>query len=236
MVSPIKQLASPMSRDIGIDIQKSNGIEISGNQAEKITAFNNLIDRGAALKIMKCENEKKHRLDQSEGEKENKHAKMIEACISPSNKNIIVKAEGDDGAMHNDVGIGNDNRVSSKSNDSSPVSNATEITKDEVKLLPTDKNKKKATKPPRKPPAVLAVDAFVAAIKLHVSKTFNLRVQSASWGESSVPESVMDAVRRATLAELKFANTVMMSIGGIGCFSDDALKSKMVCAKLISND
>ena len=233
MVSPIKQISSPVSRDIGIDIQKSNGIEISGNhQAEKIT---NLIDGGAALKIMKCENEKKHRLDQSEGEKENKRAKMIEAYIhiSPSNKNIIAKAEVDDGAMHN--GVGNDNnKVSSKSNDSSPVSNATEITKDEVKLLPTDKNKKKATKPPRKPPAVLAVDAFVAANKLHVTKTFNLLVQSASWGESSVPESVMDAVRRATLAELKFANTVMMSIGGIGCFSDDALKSKMVCAKLIS--
>ena len=46
----------------------------------------------------------------------------------------------------------------------------------------------------------------------------------------------MDAIRRATLAELKFANTGMMSIGGIGCFSDVALKSKMVCAKLISND
>eukprot|EP00956_Cyclotella_meneghiniana_P043349 scaffold266059_cov86-Cyclotella_meneghiniana.AAC.1 len=39
----------------------------------------------------------------------------------------------------------------------------------------------------------------------------------------------MDAVRRTTLEQMKLANADMMSIGGIGCFSDDAMKSQMVC-------
>lgn len=180
----------------------------------------------------------KHRLDddQLEGEKGNKHAKTEGACISPSNESIVIKVEVDDGVMSN--GVGNDNnRVSSISNDTSTVSNARDVTKDEVKLIAAD-IKNNATKGPEKPPAVLAVERFVTAIKSHVTKTFNLLVQSASRGESSVPDSEMDAVRLMTLEQMKLANTDMMSIGGIGCFSDDAMKSQMVCIvnKLRSND
>eukprot|EP00956_Cyclotella_meneghiniana_P036880 scaffold131705_cov36-Cyclotella_meneghiniana.AAC.1 len=105
--SPIKQLSTPMSRKTGIDTQNSIGSLISASQTEKTAAVNS-IEGGVALKVV-TERGTKHRLDddQLEGKKENKHAKVEGACISPSNESIFIKVEVDDGAMSN--GVGNDN-------------------------------------------------------------------------------------------------------------------------------